>query len=196
MKRAQGFTLLELLVALSIFAVLSAMAYRGLNLMLETRAQVTAVGSKWQEVARVFARMEQDFAATVDRPVRSAGDLPLPPLAGDPVPVGEDAALVEVTRLGFPGQEGALQGLQRCGYRLRGQTLELVSWPVADRAPRTRPAADELLGGVQALEARYLARNGAWQDRWPLPGQSLPAAVEIALVLDSGERVTRLFALP
>ncbi len=196
MKRVRSFTMLEMLVALSIFAVLSTMAYRGLNLMLETREQVSAAGRKWQDLARVFARMEQDFAATVDRPVRSAGDLPLPPLLGNPVPVGEDDALVEVTRLGYPGQQGSLQGLQRSGYRLRGQTLEVLAWPVPDRAPRTRPAADELLGGVQALEARYLARNGAWQDRWPLPGQALPAAVEIALVLTSGERVTRLFALP
>lgn len=193
-----GFTLLEMLVALSIFALISVMAYRGLNLVLETREKVTAEGRKWQDITRLFSRLEQDFTMAVNRPVRDSRDLPMPALVGDPQPVGEDGALIAFTRMGLAGQRGALQDLQRFGYRLRGEAVEQLVWPVLDQAPRTRPAADELLTGVRALEARYLGRGGTWQDRWPLPGQpaELPAAVEVTLVLATGERMTRLFALP
>ncbi len=63
----RGFTLLELLVALAIFALMSAMAFRGLNVMLDTRQQVTSNGRKWQDLARLQTRLQQDLAQVVLR---------------------------------------------------------------------------------------------------------------------------------
>lgn len=194
---SKGFTLLEVLVALSIFALVSAIAFRGLNLIMDTRARVTEEGRKWQDLSRLYVRMKQDLSMTVNRPVRDSRDLPATAVSGDPNPVGEDNALISVTRSGLAGQQGSLQGLQRFGYRLRGDKVEMLSWPVLDQAPRSRPVADELMGGVASMDAKYLDAGGLWQDRWPMPGHiaDLPVAVKVSLVLASGEQIMWQFAL-
>jgi general secretion pathway protein J len=198
MKRPpSGFTLLELVVALAIFALISIFAYRALDLVLDTRAKVTAEGKKWRNIALLFARLEQDLGRLVNRPVRDSHDLLSPALLGEPVPVGEDDAQLMFTRMGLEGQSGVLNDAQRLGYRLRDGNVEMLVWPVLDQAPRTRPEVDTVLSGVKAMEIRYLGADGTWLPRWPKPGApgELPRALEITLELTTGERMTRLFAL-
>lgn len=196
-KIPSGFTLLEMLVALAIFALISAFAYRALDLVLETRAKVTAESRKWRDITLLFARMEQDMNRLANRSVRDSRDLPSPALLGEPVPLGEDDAQLAFTRMGLEGQSGALSDVQRLGYRLRDGKVEMLVWPVLDQAPRTRPEAETVLGGVKAMEIRYLGAEGTWWPRWPKPGVpgELPRALEVTLELMSGERMSRLFAL-
>ena len=196
-KIPSGFTLLELVVALAIFALISVFAYRALDLVLETRIKVTAEGKKWRDITLLFTRMEQDMSRLANRPVRDSRDLLSPALIGEPVPVGEDDAQLAFTRLGLEGQSGVLGDVQRLGYRLKNGKVEMLVWPVLDQAPRTRPEAETLLSGVKGMEIRYLGAEGTWWTRWPKPGApgELPRALEITLELPSGERMSRLFAL-
>ena len=196
-KIPSGFTLLELVVALAIFALISVFAYRALDLVLETRIKVTAEGKKWRDITLLFTRMEQDMSRLANRPVRDSRDLLSPALIGEPVPVGEDDAQLAFTRMGLEGQSGVLGDVQRLGYRLKNGKVEMLVWPVLDQAPRTRPEAETLLSGVKGMEIRYLGAEGTWWTRWPKPGVpgELPRALEITLELPSGERMSRLFAL-
>lgn len=197
MRHSSGFTLLELVVALAIFALISAFSYRALDLVLDTRAKVTAESKKWRDITLLFTRLEQDMSRLANRPVRDSRDLLSPALLGEPVVAGEDEAQLAFTRMGLEGQSGALNDAQRAGYRLRDGKVEMLVWPVLDQAPRTRPEAEAVLDGVKALEIRYLGAEGAWWPRWPKPGApgELPRALEVTLELMSGERVSRLFAL-
>lgn len=192
-----GFTLIELLVALAIFAIMALAAYRGLSVMLDARQRLDLENRKWRGVAQFFARLENDLGAVLDRPVRGGADVVLPALSGKALAVGEDEAQLAFTRSGYNAQSGVLAAPQRVGYRLRGETLELLSWPVLDQAPRSSPDAGQALQGVTRFELRYLDRNGGWQQQWPPSGPEagLPAAVEIRLWLRSGEEVQRVFAL-
>jgi len=189
----QGFTLVELLVALAIFSVMSVVAYRGLNAVLETREHLMAENRKWRELAVFFAQMKESVTNTVDRPVRDSGDLLAPAFLGKPDAVGENDAQLIFTRMGLPGHQG---DLQRFGYRLRDRNIELLVWPVLDQAPHTRPTVSLALGHVSSFVVRYLDANGVWQAKWPAIGQNdvLPRAVEVKLGLESGEQVTRVFA--
>ncbi len=194
--RNRGFTLVELLVALVVLALLSIAGYRALDAILDTRTHIAAETRKWQLVEFFFARMEQDIAQAVHRPIRDQGDVIEAELIGRPVVVAEDEAELEFTRAGIPGQGGVMLPLQRIGYRLQQGTLMLLRWPFPDRAPRTEPVRYPLLEGVREFHLRYLATNGSWLEQWP-PGQPgmLPMAIEATLVLASGEKIVRVFAL-
>jgi len=195
--RKNGFTLIELLVALAIFAIMAVASYRGLSVMLDARERLDLENRKWRGVALFFARLENDLGSVLDRPVRGSDDLVLPALSGKAAAVAQDEAQLAFTRSGYSAQSGVLSAPQRVGYRLRGETLELLSWPVLDQAPRSRPDAGQALQGVTRFELRYLDHNGGWQQQWPpvVPDAGLPAAVEVRIRLRSGEEVQRVFAL-
>ena len=192
-----GFTLLELLVALAIFSIMSVVAYRGLNATLETRAHLLEDNKKWRELSVFFAQMKDGLANVANRPVRNNNDLVSPAFSGKPDVIGEDDVQLVFTRMGLPGQQGILGDLQRYGYRLRDQNIEQLVWPVLDQAPRTRPVVYQVLPHVSSFVMRYMDQKGVWQPRWPVIGQSdeIPRAVEVRIGLQSGEQVVRVFAL-
>jgi general secretion pathway protein J len=196
--KERGFTLVEVLVALTIFALMSVLAYRGLTAVLETRAHVSDDNRRWREIALTLDLFEQDLGAVVERPVRDAGDLVQPAFVGDPLATDDDAAPLIFSRTGSAWQTGSAADVQRHGYRLRAGTLEQMVWPVLDQAPHSAPTVHPLIEGVERLELRYLDAAGNWQPRWPLPGlqTGLPAAVEVVVEIRRAGRITRVFALP
>lgn len=198
MRRQAGFTLIEIMVALMIFALMAGIGYRGLDSILKASAHVEEDARKWRALGVAFASIEQALASAVDAPVRGTDGLLAAAFAGAAAVRHDEEALLAFTRMGFPGHSGVLADAQRVGYRLRRDRLELLLWPVLDAAPRSEPQALELLAHVEHLDLRYLARDGLWHAAWPPAKDSpaLPAAVELRLRLTTGEQLTRLFALP
>jgi len=80
MSRNRGFTLVELLVALAIFALMSGFAYRGLTAMLDARAALAKESRKWRDTALFVGRVERDLAAALPRSANKA-TTPLAPLS-------------------------------------------------------------------------------------------------------------------
>jgi general secretion pathway protein J len=192
----KGFTLIEVMVAILIFAIMAGIAYRGLNSVLDARARIVEDNRKWREVALAFAMVDRDVVAAADRKARSRDDLELLPFVGD---IGE----FEFSRMG-DGNTPA----RRVDYRLSAGALEMLVYPSIDAAPRDTASAFTLLRGVQSMTARFLDAKGQWLGRWPDPAitpsaaaaagkkEPLPRAVALTLTLDSGEDMTRVFALP
>jgi general secretion pathway protein J len=195
-NRARGLTLIELLVAITIFAVLSGVEYRALTVVLESRSRIEQETRKWRELALFFARLEQDVATVAPRPVRGAEGFVLPAFVGNPRSGGSDAAIM-FTRTGFAPDPGGVAPPRRLGYRLRGTVVELLSWSAVDQAPRSEPRVVAMLQDVKAVDLRYVDRLGQWSQAWPpagatRPATAIPAGIEVTLTLASGERVTRL----
>lgn len=208
MKTRRGFTLVEVLVALAIFAIIAAISFRGLTAVLDARARIVEENRKWREVAMAFAMMDRDLAAAANRPGRSPDDLVIPPFFGNAPELAREPVQLAFSRMGDEGVPA-----RRVAYRLNGSTLELLAYPWIDAAPRDVAAAFPLLTGVQALNTRFLDINGNWQTRWPLLNNGnagstvvgapapkknppLPRAVELSVTLASGEEINRIFALP
>lgn len=203
MTRARGFSLIELVVALAVFAALAAAAYGGLASVARTRGDLQAKQDRLAEIVRAVSIVERDLRQAVSRPVRGNA-------RGEPV-----AALVggadrfELTRLGFANPRAEPRShLERVFYAIDANTLRRGRYAVLDRAPDSAPDVSALLGGVEALRLRYLGADGTWRAAWPpseLPAGTpagvdattlLPRAIEFRIATrDTGE-LRRIVELP
>lgn len=190
--RARGFTLVEALLALAIFGIIAVLAYRATASLAVGEAELSAEAQRWRTLETLFTRIEADFRQAVPRSVRAG-------LQTEPAWLGTRSAgqsALVFTRAGSeftaePGPAG-----QRVGYRLREGTLELAYWPALDHDAAMRPTVYPLVRDIASFDLEYLARNGAWLDRWPQLGEDdLPRAVRLTLTLADGVRIERMFAL-
>lgn len=207
-KSRAGFTLIELLVALSIFAVLSLISYRALGGLFTTREQLNTESAKWRDLALFFARVENDLAAVINRPIRTADDRTAGALCLNAfTPVGNDATL-SFTRVGFVDvamQQDATASPQRIGYRQKDASVEWMLWPTLDQGPRAVPQTYAAIDNIREAKWRALDRSNNWRGDWPpapatcaQPDKNvppLPQALELTVTLNSGETVTRVFAM-
>ena len=196
----RGFTLIELLVALVILALLSVAGYRGLDAVLQSRERVAVETRKWQHLSFFFARLNQDLAQVVPRPVRDEDGLKYrAALVGTAVTVGENDAELTFSRAGIPDQGAAMLTPQRVAYKLEQDTIVQLRWPALDQATRVKPLRYPVLEGVRDFKLRYLDGQRIWQLQWPAPTnpslEDKPKAIEVALTLVNGEVITRVFAL-
>ena len=196
-KQVSGFTLVELLVALAIFAILSGFAYRSLGVMLEGRDRLQAESRKWRDIAVFVGRLERDLRAVADRQATAPSGSPLAPVSSSVAIGAAQSNGLALTRLGSALQENALAAPQRIAYLLRDARVERYTWASVDAGPRDEPIAIAVLNGVQTLDFRFLSKN-EWRPTWGLPGatERIPAAVEMTLTLQSGERIVRLVDFP
>ena len=170
-----GFTLLELLVALAVLAVLASLSFRGLSSVLDAEAHVRAEARRWNELDLLLGQLREDLSSAMDNRGLALG-------------VSSEAQLV-LSR--FAEQSPAPP--RRVGYRLREGTVEYLLWPQA-RGPLGNPAGvHPVLANVAEMRLSALGEDGKWSPVWPLG--PLPRAIAVELALASGERVTRLIAL-
>jgi general secretion pathway protein J len=195
--RTRGFTLVEVLVASVILAVLGVLAHRGVadtRIAVErTREHMTRV----REVQRAMTLMTSDFRQIAPRPVReSIGDGYRPALFRDP----NGTSLVEMSRGGWPNTAGTPRGtVQRIVYTLEDGALIRRHWTVTDPVLSTEPVRRELLKNVERVEIRYLNAARQWQAEWPELGaaggaelRARPLAVEIIVELEDYGELRRL----
>ncbi len=195
-KWQHGFTLLELLVALGIFALLAAMAYGGLNSVMTARQITTEHAERLSQLQMAFLWLGRDIEQAVDRSIRDEYAEIKPALLG----VETGRYQLELTRTGWRNPAGRKRSnLQRVAYGLREGKLIRAYWNVLDRAQDSQPLESELLDGVDKLELRFLNDKGQWQDSWPrgqlggAPSLTPPRAVEVTLETQAEGRITRLF---
>ena len=66
MKTARGFTLLELLVAITVLSVVSVIAWRGLDTLVMTRDRLEPEVDETRAMLVAFGQMERDLSQVVN----------------------------------------------------------------------------------------------------------------------------------
>ena len=196
-NKSSAFTLVELLVALAIFAVIAAFAYRALQTLLDSRETLQNESRKWRDIALFVGRIERDLSAVLALPPTGGITRRMLPVSQTvprtPQMVGDG---IEVIRSGSVLQENALAAPQRVGWRLNGNVVERLMWSSVDASPREDPQAVPVIASVTALGFRFLDNKGEWRRNWEGTNDAVPAAVEVTLQLASGETIVRLVDMP
>ncbi|MEM8984215.1 MAG: type II secretion system minor pseudopilin GspJ [Pseudomonadota bacterium] len=197
-RQAAGFTLIEVLIAMSIGAVIAAIAFVTLQQTSETAVAVSEQMGRLQAIQRTLQTIQRDFSQLSPRPVREElADRPSPVLSAS----GRSDYLVELTRGGWSNPLNMPRpGLMRVAYSLVDEELIRLQWPVLDRTLGTEPQALILLDGVTGIQIRFLPSAGDWVDVWPnntgnVDIRSLrlrPRAAEIIIETDDYGELRRL----
>ena len=194
---ARGFTLIEVMVAMAIFGVMTVLAYMSLGQTLANADLLTARMDRLQAIQRTMRLLGNDFLTAAPRPVRSElGDSYLPAVQV----TTSNEVLLAITHGGWPNPAGLPRStMQRTVYLLQEDKLLRVYNTVLDATYSNNAVTTEILDGVVSLEFRMIDDNLATTNQWPplnAQGASAlllrPRAVEIILTLEDEGEIRRV----
>lgn len=187
--KPNGFTLVEMLIALSIFALLSIAGVSLLSFSIDSRQRTTERLDTLASIVRTRSLLSADLAQAVPRTWRDTNGQRRPAFSG-----GNDGTAIELIRSGWTNDGGAARSsLQRVAYRLEGDRLVRSSSPMVDGSEENPPAI--LLTGVKSLRMRFHT-GGIWRDDWQAAvADALPDAVEITVASTTIEPLRQVFVV-
>ncbi len=190
--RSRGFSLLEVLVAVALFALAMGLAYGGLDAVVRGRAQLEESAQRLADLQRAVGLIERDLRAALPRSVR-VGDLRRMPA------LLIDTDGIELTRAGHANRLAQARAeLERIRWGVDDRTLKRWRFAALDRNPGERPQEDSALQEVSQLRVEALRTDGRWVNRWPEPGQAddaWPRALRLRFSVEGIGEIERLLEL-
>lgn len=195
MNHSRAFTLLEMVVAIAIFAIISIVSYATLNRFLDNSATLSEELEDLKQLQMTFSLLEQDMRFISDRITRDAyGDQDSLLVANDISISGELLRFTTARRsLELPGAST----LQRMSYRWENGDFIRASWQVLDRDQDANESKYLLLTDVESVTVKVLLvvdgdmkSENSWE-----PANQLPDGVEWTIVLADGRQYRRIFEI-
>lgn len=184
---AQGFTLLEVLIAIAIFSVISLASFTIFDTVLRGDESAKIRSERQNELQRAFLLIERDFTQIAKRTMRINGEAP----SNSFLQTADDSFLANQQAIAFvrngwtnPGLLLPRSDMQSVAYRLVDQTLERLHYNFVDAVVGQEPKIRPLITQVTQLAFEFYD-GSQWQKKWS--GQTLPQAIAIEIdTLDYG----------
>ncbi len=199
-----GFTLMEVLIAVTITAIIGLGVWQVLSGVIASRDRVDNAAGEFDGLHRAFLLLERDITQAVSRPVRNIyGDF-------DPALSSRaDQFDLMLTRQGWRNPLGSRRSeLQRVAYEFTGDELRRRYWLMVDQGQEDTSRDQLLLTNLKQFEVQYLDDDNNWVDDWPtqdalnnvtdrgLQSLGLPKGLRIRLEHGRFGEIERLYVLP
>lgn len=194
---SKGFTLIEVLLALMIFATLSVAANQIFRNVINSNVQTEEVGDALKSLQRTLLIMDSDFRQMLARQYRNGSDEAKEALLefGDDL-LDSESQGIRFVRGGWinPQQLFPRGEVVKVGYRVREGVLERIRWMYPDNSSALEPASMPLMEGVTGLRFEVQGQEG-WTQEWEAP-LSMPKAIRVTLETERYGELTRIYLLP
>jgi general secretion pathway protein J len=191
--RQQGFTLFEMIIAVSIFALMGVVAFGGLSQMTRTGQSVADANDRLSELQFAVVYLNRDWTQVSTRAIRNQyGD--------EESNIVIEENVITFTRSGWSNLLAQPRSsLQRVQYLLVDNKLVRRHWRSLDQAVGEEPIQVVLLNNVESFEVEFQNAAGQPIERWPI-GEGTTGSTPILLAFrlelpDMGE-ITRLLEVP
>ena len=193
--KSLGFTLIEMIIAIAIFAMLSLGAYQVLQGVLRSDEISLERGLVLKKLQRAMLIVERDIQQMNARNNRSDDALTAMPLQVGKFLFDSDDDGIAFVRSGWrnPLSQLPRSSLQRVAYRLKDNNLERLSYVYLDPATGDEPKIQILLKDVEKMTFEFYHAD-KWIDVWT-DKKAIPAGIRINLILARFGDINRNFLL-
>lgn len=197
-----GFTLLEILVAISIFTLIGIASNSVLTRVLDGDAISQQRFQQLQRLQRVMLTIERDFMQAANRPVRVEGATNNVVMSGGANLFESEADGVGFVRAGWMNPQLILprSNMQAVAYRLFEGRLEKLYSNYVDNVVGAEPKVKVLLEDVLDFQVTFYLGpkqdaedNSNWGDVYT--GADLPEAIEVTISTDNFGTIKRKFLM-
>lgn len=196
MQTHKGFTLLEVLIAIAIFSIISLSSFTIFDTVLTGDATAKIRSERQNELQRAFLIIERDITQIARRTVRLNGEEPLKRFiqGGDDNFATEEQAIAFV-RHGWtnPGLLLPRSDMQAVAYRLTEETLQRLHFNFVDAVVGEEPKVRPLIKDITELAFEYYDGK-EWRETWA--SELLPLAIAIVIETKDYGEIRRQFLVP
>ena len=190
----KGFTLIEVMVAIAVFATLSMSAYQVLNQVQRSNIQSNERSARVQQLQRALVFMDNDFRQMVARQFRTNGEEAAKKLLyAEEYLLDSESQAIMFVRLGWqnPQQLYPRGELNKVGYRVIEGQLERVWWRYPDTVTGDKPIITPVIDDVEALKFRFYDGK-KWSEAWD-QAMKLPRAVGMTITFKDYGDIERIY---
>ena len=191
-----GFTLLEMLIAIAIFAMIGLAANAVLSTVIKNDEVTKEFSTKLKAMQQGFGALERDLGQMVARTPRllEGGRGSTVFQTGSDILDSESEALV-FFRLGWLNPDGILPrgSIQSVAYVVRDGALERWYYPYPEPEFGADPIKTIVMRGVISVQYSFFM-----EDKWErkVYGSKLPKAIAMEIELEGLGKIQRKFLLP
>lgn len=196
-NRPKGFTLIEIIIALSIFAIVALLTASTMYYAFNTRERIINHIDRMVHLQLAISLMERSLMQAIPRAIRSHDMQLIDAFIGQP-------DYTEFTQNGFPNPSAQEKRstLKRVAFLCNHHQLQLRQWRALDAVDRKQYQEKILLGNLLRCHFNYLDKHLQVLANWHQstaslhPLEPLPKAVQLSLTFENHDRFDFLFPIP